>query len=870
MPKEQSSRRFNRSRWRFAAAVIVSLIPLLASLRTPVEAVPAGITFNSITPIDAGNLLVARTASDNPLDPPTFQLKADIFLNNTSATNRSVTSVTISYPGSGLSAFTYTPQSFPTGLPPALFVMVAGDVSRVPVYDGLNRDLPLLPATVRIQIYLDFDSVPLELNYGLVIRDNAVPNGAYYFPGKAADLEAGQYWAFGTRHVVDSGGGGGTLNPSGGTQRYALDMDIVRWTGSAWTSLKDGTTGDTNDDYLGFGLPMYAMADGTIVRCYRGEADHQPDSFENITFEFGFGNSIFIDHGGEISTYAHMKNGTIPLELCPADGENTGLSIPIVAGQFIGQMGNTGRSTNTHLHVQVEGLPSTDPLSGLPINFLNIRALSDETTINNLGGTPALRPLHGQALHRHSLILPNPCGLDDLIGGGFIEVARHGIAGECYQDLFNQITSEGYRPVFVDGFDAGGGLFFNATFRPSGPAWVAQHGLTGTQYQDLFDDLTGGGYRLHQVDSYLDGGVRYAAIFEQRAGPPFAAFHGLNDTDYGEAFASLAGDGYVAVNVSTVEAGGQLFWTGLFEQVPVNGWTTETVPVANYQAMFDANVAAGRIPIYVHGFSTGGGPYLTGIFVDPIGGSTSAVHGLSADDYQAAWNVNTGAGRFTRAVTGHDDGGGNARYAAIWRNRPNTALTSTPPEVTNQTSASFGIRADNPFTTLECRLDGDPFTACTSPEAIASLSEGYHTFAARAVDRERIRDLSPASFTWLVDVTPPVANIALPANLTKTVHGELKDDPVTVTTVIGWATVSATVTDNLSGVASVAVTVNGVPVPAGSVSHAPNTAVWSFQFVPDLNGEQTYTIELTAFDVAGNSTTTSIQVLGVKTGKPMP
>lgn len=859
-------------RWRLAAALIVSLAPVFVSLHTPLEAVPAGITFSSITPIAGGDLLVARTAANNPLDPPTFQLKADISLNNMSATNRSVTSVTISYPGSALTPFTYTPLTFPANMPAAPFNIVAGTVSVVPVYDGLDRDLGLpLPENVRIEVYVDFDPTPLELNYGLAIRDNPVPNGAYFFPGQASDLAAGQYWAFGTRHVVDSGGGGGILNPSGGTQRYAIDMDVVQWNGSAWSSIKPMTAGDTNDDYWGFGLPMYAMADGTIVRCYRGEADHQPDSFQNITFEFLFGNSIFIDHGGDISIYAHMKDGSIPTDLCPADGDNQGLSIPIAAGQLIGQMGNTGRSTNTHLHLQVQGLPNSDPVSGAPINFLNIRALADETSINNLGATPTLRPLHGQALHRHSLILPNPCGLDDLVGDGFIEVARHGMAAECYQDVFNQITSEGYRPVFVDAYDAGGDLFFNATFRPAGPASVARHGLTGSEYQELFDDLTEDGFRLHQVDSYPDGGgVRYAAIFEQRAGPPFAAFHGLTDAEYGDQFDALANVGYVAVNVSTVEVGGQLFWTGLFEQVAVNAWTTETVSAADYQATFDNHVAAGRIPIYVHGFSTGAGPYLTGIWVNPIGGSTGAVHGLSAADYQAAWEANTGAGRLTRAVTGYDGGGGTAVFAAVWRDRPDTVLTSTPPAVTNQTTASLGIAANNPFTTLECRLDAASFAACSSPKALAGLDEGYHTFDARAVDRELIRDASPASFTWLVDVTPPVANITTPAHLTKTVHGVLKNDPVAMTTVIGWADVVAVVTDNLSGVAAVVFKVNGVVVPAANVVHVPNTDTWSFQFEPNINGEALYTIEVIAVDGATNSSSDTIQVIGVKTGKPKP
>ena len=93
-------------------------------------------------------------------------------------------------------------------------------------------------------------------------------------------------------------------------------------------------------------------------------------------------------------------------------------------------------------------------------------------------------------------------------------------------------------------------------------------------------------------------------------------------------------------------------------------------------------------------------------------------------------------------------------------------------------------------------------------------------------------------------------------------------DPVAITTVIGWATVVAHITDNLSGVASVVFKVNGVIVPAANVTHAGDE--WSFQFAPDLNGEQLYTIEVIATDGATNSSSDAIVVSGVKTGKPQP
>ena len=359
--------------------------------------------------------------------------------------------------------------------------------------------------------------------------------------------------------------------------------------------------------------------------------------------------------------------------------------------------------------------------------------------------------------------------------------------------------------------------------------------------------------------------MRYAALFEKRPGHPFAAFHGLDDAEYGTRVGELKDAGYVPVNVSTVEVGGSLYWSGLFEQADVTGWTIQSVPAADYQDTFDDNVAAGRLPIYVHGFSTSAGPYLTGIWVDPIGGGWAAVHGKTGDEYQADWEANTGAGLFTRYTTGYDDGAGTAMFAAVWRSRPNTSITGAPDDPTNHTAATFEFDSNNPFATFECRLDDGAFTNCGSPKNYTGLSEGYHTFDAQALDRERVIDTSEASFAWLVDTTPPEIAILEPIVNTKTVNGVLKPDVVTMTTVVGWANVSADVTDNLSGVATVVFKVDGVPVPAAAVSHVGN--VWSFEFEAESKNEHIYKIEVTATDYASNSATESMQIIGVKTSK---
>lgn len=849
--------------WQNLLAVIVSLVAMLA---LPASASHLVLALNNAQPTnEIGTVFfAAREAPHSAGDPDRFKIKGDLWIDNNGSADLEMAGYTISFPGTGIPSFSGLPlkgSALPVGGPPL----------RVVLNHDFSMEFPVpLPSQIAFSVDFVGTGETFDVGYLLDFYDNATAVGSHIFPMSVDDLAAGESWHYWNRHV-DQG--------SSGRDRYAYDFNVVQWYNGSYITVgldsnNNPLDGTQNDHFLAFGEPLYAVADGTVVLCTRGVADNVPP--DNADPNGGGGNELWIQHGDEVIRYSHFKKDTMISRLCPtADGTSRdieAMNIQVDAGEQIGETGNTGQSDGPHLHTSVHYRPdTTQPLDSSfetsdarPFNFHNIRIASHPTSVNSLGENPAFRAIHGRIPPSQTLIIPNLCGLD-FPGTGFVEFSRHGIDAECYQDIFNLIVSRGYRPVFVDGYNVGSATYFNATFRPAGPASIARHGLTGAEYQTLFDNLTGSGFRLHQVDSYLDGGnVRYAAIFEIRPGPNFAAFHGLDDSDYAVKVDDLAADGFVPINVSAVTVGGLQYWTGLFEQLPTNSWTIETVTVGDYQDTFDANDAAGRSLIYVHGFTISGGPYLTGIWVDPVGGSTSADHGLSSAEYQTAFDTNLAAGRYTRYTTGYDDGAGNTRFAAVWRGRPGTSLTLTPAAQTNLTSATFGFAANNPFTTLECRLDGATYSPCTSTSTIHGLSEGYHTFRVRAVDRELLQDLSPAAFNWVVDVTPPMIDIVAPGVDTKTVHGVLKEDEeVDMTTVVGWADVVADVSDNLTGVARVQFKVNSIPV-AGVMVDADT---WKFQFVPDQNGENGYLVEVVATDGVGNSSTSSIEILATKTGK---
>jgi hypothetical protein len=97
---------------------------------------------------------------------------------------------------------------------------------------------------------------------------------------------------------------------------------------------------------------------------------------------------------------------------------------------------------------------------------------------------------------------------------------------------------------------------------------------------------------------------------------------------------------------------------------------------------------------------------------------------------------------------------------------PNTTITSSPPALTNSTSATFDFISSEPGSTFECQLDGGGFSTCTSPQPYAGLASGSHTFSVRATDPAGNMDATPATFTWTVDTGAPDTTITTaPSNL---------------------------------------------------------------------------------------------------------
>ena len=86
---------------------------------------------------------------------------------------------------------------------------------------------------------------------------------------------------------------------------------------------------------------------------------------------------------------------------------------------------------------------------------------------------------------------------------------------------------------------------------------------------------------------------------------------------------------------------------------------------------------------------------------------------------------------------------------------PDTSISSGPSGTVASTTAAIEFGSADPDAGFECKLDEGPWADCDSPRTLTGLSQGTHTFRARAVDPAGNADLSEATRTWTVDTVAP-------------------------------------------------------------------------------------------------------------------
>ena len=157
-------------------------------------------------------------------------------------------------------------------------------------------------------------------------------------------------------------------------QRFAYDIVM--------TENKSSHRGDgkKNEDYYCWLQPIVAPAAGTVTIAVDGVADNVPGSMNPMQRA---GNHVFLDHGnGEWSVFAHFQRGSLRVKPGQA----------VAAGDTLGLCGNSGNSSEPHLHYHLQNGPAFADADGLPAYFVDYVA-DDKPVARGI-------PVRGQVVRR--------------------------------------------------------------------------------------------------------------------------------------------------------------------------------------------------------------------------------------------------------------------------------------------------------------------------------------------------------------------------------------------------------------------------------------------------------------------------------------
>ncbi|MET0694491.1 MAG: M23 family metallopeptidase [Propionibacteriaceae bacterium] len=173
--------------------------------------------------------------------------------------------------------------------------------------------------------------------------------------------------------------------PSHGTdllgERYAIDFVGVDDRGrtalhSDWRTV---LATEPSDRFVGFGRPILAPADGVVASLHDGETDHEARRSQLALVPYALGQAgrlrqgvsavagnyvvIALPERGIFVALVHLRQGSLRVET----GDR------VVVGQPLADCGNSGNSTQPHVHVQVMDSQDLSVARGIPMTFRHFR-----------------------------------------------------------------------------------------------------------------------------------------------------------------------------------------------------------------------------------------------------------------------------------------------------------------------------------------------------------------------------------------------------------------------------------------------------------------------------------------------------------------
>lgn len=159
--------------------------------------------------------------------------------------------------------------------------------------------------------------------------------------------------------------------------------------------------GSRPDQFRCFGAPIRSVAEGVVVAVSDIQHDQRArNTWQSMVWFFTgenilralagwravIGNRVVIrHHGGVYSAYAHLKRGSARV----AVGDQ------VRAGQQIASVGNTGNTTQPHLHVQLMDRGRFPAAAGLPMAFSGVELGGMDPAWEKYAAAPATTAIKG-------------------------------------------------------------------------------------------------------------------------------------------------------------------------------------------------------------------------------------------------------------------------------------------------------------------------------------------------------------------------------------------------------------------------------------------------------------------------------------------
>jgi hypothetical protein len=173
--------------------------------------------------------------------------------------------------------------------------------------------------------------------------------------------------------------------PSHGTELYGMQyaIDFVGVDDRRRTARRrDWRTAlatEPPERFVAFGRPLLAPADGVVVAAVDGEPDHHARRSPITLASYAMGQASRVRHGlravagnhvvvaladgGGFVALVHLRSGSVAVEVGQA----------VTTGQPLGACGNSGNSTQPHVHLQVTDSADFAVAQGVPVEFRAFR-----------------------------------------------------------------------------------------------------------------------------------------------------------------------------------------------------------------------------------------------------------------------------------------------------------------------------------------------------------------------------------------------------------------------------------------------------------------------------------------------------------------